>query len=138
MQIENSSKTVQKTHITKGQGHMAIPLWYPDTPDTPKRGKGLSRVRKSLPLPLPPHTPHQYAGGIAYPCHSLAIGPKIKSFPVSDLSDGLMEYHHFCFSHQLVPPLSHLICLMPLLFLGPHQLISRLIFSITLLLLDIP
>jgi len=45
---------------------------YPPIPlQTLLRGRGIPRVWKSLPLPLPPSYPWQYPQGLAYPCQSL-------------------------------------------------------------------
>ena len=43
----------------------------PITPNTPATGKGLWGVTKSVPVPLPPYTLHQYPGGFENPCPSL-------------------------------------------------------------------
>jgi hypothetical protein len=37
------------------------------------RGKGRLRVGKSLPLPLPSHTPQHYPWGFQNPCPSLPV-----------------------------------------------------------------
>jgi hypothetical protein len=49
------------------------PSGTPGTPETPVRGKGRLRVGKSLPLPLPSHTPQHYPRGFQNPCPSLIM-----------------------------------------------------------------
>jgi hypothetical protein len=53
----------------------STPLVTPETPETPVRGKGLFRVGKSIPLPLPSHTLQQNPQGFANPCPSLLEPP---------------------------------------------------------------
>ncbi|KAN0139121.1 hypothetical protein V8E53_003123 [Lactarius tabidus] len=76
-------------HFTSPKWFVIYPSGIPETPETPKRGRGLWGVAKSVPLPLPPHTLQPYPWGFENPCPSLRASPVVSTIRSSAAGLGL-------------------------------------------------